>query len=114
LIPDFIAIPRFHLTKKRPPGRIGRRFRREAQPVQLMDRTNRKNYVALNSYQPLVLHRPYAKIHLRSRTNVRRSEMNKVLPAAMSLGIIATLTLFGGQAKSGGILGMVIANRRKH
>jgi hypothetical protein len=43
-------------NEKAPAGRIGRRFRLGElaipKPVQLMGRTNRKNYIALNSYQP--------------------------------------------------------------
>ncbi len=37
--------------------------------MQLIVSTNRENCITLNSYQPLILHRPYVKIPSRSQTN---------------------------------------------
>src|SRR5690348_7294993 len=54
--------PLFHsfTGKKRPPRRIGRRLRGA---LQLMGRTNYKNYITLTSYQPLLLQHRRVKIH---------------------------------------------------
>jgi hypothetical protein len=46
--------------------------------VQLIESTNRENYITLNSYQPLSLHRPYVKIHAFSA--VWRRGLSRALP----------------------------------
>jgi hypothetical protein len=53
--------------RMRPPRGIGRRLRLGAQPAQSIVSTNHKNYITLTNYQPLIVHRPYAKIHSHPR-----------------------------------------------